>query len=327
LLPAPPDVGGIADTPIKSGVSPAPPKLRWRFVIALVATLGLILAMFSLVRFDVLLTTLVGADLRLIGAALLLVGVIVATTAWRWRLMLAATGVSMSMADSVFAVLAASALNSVSPSKAGDLIKVRALDGRAPTALVLGGLLAERVIDVAVLGAIAAFAAFATRNWLVVAGGAALVVIGACVCAGLLLSRRLRLSERWRRRFIDLGAAARVLQRRPGLLVLLALVTLTTWCTMTVLTWTLYHAVGATVSVLEIAVALPIAVVAGLAPLTIAGAGTRDAALVLLMAGAAAPAQSVAVGLLYTALVYVAPALVGAPALLRILAHRPSAPA
>lgn len=60
----------------------------------------------------------------------------------------------------------------------------------------------------------------------------------------------------------------------------------------------------------------------GLLPLSFAGVGTRDAALVLLLAGRAAPASALLLGVLFTSR-YVMPALVGATLLRRLAQPAP----
>lgn len=68
---------------------------------------------------------------------------------------------------------------------------------------------------------------------------------------------------------------------------------------------------------------MPLAVLAGLIPMTFAGAGTRDAAVVGLLAGYASAPAAAALGLLCTAR-YLVPALGGAPFFSRFLAQRAS---
>jgi glycosyltransferase 2 family protein len=91
---------------------------------------------------------------------------------------------------------------------------------------------------------------------------------------------------------------------------------------MILLVWLLYSGIGAEAPFLQVCRALPLAILAGLLPLTLSGIGTRDAALIVLMTPVATEAQSLAVGLLYTVIVYWLPALCGATVLRRALTSK-----
>lgn len=70
---------------------------------------------------------------------------------------------------------------------------------------------------------------------------------------------------------------------------------------------------------------IPVAIVAGLAPLTFAGVGTRDAVLVALAGGLIGAGTAAALGVLFW-LRYIVPGLIGIPLLPKFLrvtnAHR-----
>ena len=118
-----------------------------------------------------------------------------------------------------------------------------------------------------------------------------------------------RLREKLERLLRVLGA----LRARPALAAGVLLLTAVNWLASIIQTHLLLLAVGAPVSFLLTATVLPIAIFVGLVPVTIGGMGTRDAALVSLLASAATPAQALSVGLLYSFFGYWLPALLGLP--------------
>ena len=80
-----------------------------------------------------------------------------------------------------------------------------------------------------------------------------------------------------------------------------------------ILTRILFGGVNAAVPLGFTATALPIAIFAGLIPITLGGMGTRDTAMVVLFAAYASSSQALAVALLYSFFGYWLLAVVGIP--------------
>jgi len=76
------------------------------------------------------------------------------------------------------------------------------------------------------------------------------------------------------------------------------------WMTNISMTYFFYLALGAHVPLIVIVTYLPIAIFVGLIPLTIAGMGTRDAAIIKLFQPYARSVQSFGVSILYTVFGY-----------------------
>jgi hypothetical protein len=209
-------------------------------------------------------------------------------SAWRWRRMIAPVA-TVSLGESLRHTLAASALNLVVPSKLGDFSKaafVRVADGGKRQRLaVLCGV--EKAADLAALFVIL-FAA--TR------GRAAIAAITAIVVA-VVAHRRYGV-------FAVATAVLWTLHLAQIHCFLLAADVPTSW-TMT-------------------AARVPAALLAGVLPAAFCGIGTRDAALVWLFADVAPAATMAVVGML-TALRYVVPGLIGIPLLLSL--RQPAEPA
>jgi uncharacterized membrane protein YbhN (UPF0104 family) len=211
------------------------------------------------------------------------------------------------------AVMAGVALNAVTPGRGGDLARASFLASRrAELPVMVGVVLLERLADVGTLGLIS-LAASAVRPsaalpWAMTA------LLGAATAVGLLaVGRRVPyfagLGER-------VGRAAAQVHARPrataGLLTLSAL----SWVNNGVIMGACLHAMGARPTLLELASAVPIAILAGIAPLTVGGIGTRDGALAWLLAGPRSEAGAIlAGGLAYTALTSWLLALLGVMAL------------
>lgn len=207
-------------------------------------------------------------------------------SAARWR-RLAEPYCPLSLRDATRHTLAASALNLVVPSKLGDLGKaamcpVRSTRDRQRLA---GRVVWEKAADLAALGVLLLAGTLGVR------AGAHTILIAAL----LLLAARLRRGN-------PEGRLAAASSLAASSMLLWSLHLLQIQCFL--------HAAGV-VAPWELATArVPLAIFAGLLPLTLWGVGTRDSALIWLFADvASAPAMAV-VGLL-TALRYVIPGAVG----------------
>ena len=103
----------------------------------------------------------------------------------------------------------------------------------------------------------------------------------------------------------------RLLFSRPRVLAGAAALTACHWFTATLLVTLLFHGVGVPVQLGLVMTAMPIAVLVGLVPVTLAGMGTREAAMIWLFADVAMAPEVLSVGLLYTLFVYWLPGLLG----------------
>lgn len=197
------------------------------------------------------------------------------------------------------AILASVALNAFIPGRGGDLVRaVFLVDSRAMLPRGVGIVLVERLVDLAVLGGLAAVAALWTGALPYAALGGA-VTLGAAALIGLLsLGGR---SPVFRDKASRVAEAVDHLRARKGQVALATLASAGTWsCNVLVLGCCL-RAVGLHLPLPEVVSVAPLAILAGVLPLAPAGIGTRDLALVSLL-----PAQNadllVAAAFLYSLL-------------------------
>jgi uncharacterized membrane protein YbhN (UPF0104 family) len=217
-------------------------------------------------------------------------------------------------------------ISSFTPAKSGDLLKAYYLRDEIPVAVTAGALLAERAIDLAVWGVLSFVASVFVEQAVVTAFSAAVlggVLFFVCVLAPR--ADRLPISTRWRERLGLLFSSTRGVARRPRLLIALVCLTLVNCLATIAVTSILYDGVGAAVPWYVVTAALLPAMFAGLLPLTVAGMGTRDSALIMLFEGYATGAQSLSVGLLYAFFFRWLLSLLGLPLLRQALGERLSA--
>ena len=222
-----------------------------------------------------------------------------AVHAWRFRTVLNAIGYKVSWQRAFHLTMAAWPVSSITPSKTGDLIKAYYLRKEVPATVSAGSLLAERAVDVAVLGAMSLIgSAFFDKPAITAFSGLILLgIIGFFVVAPW--TRRFRLKPAWRERLDLILSSTYALSHSPTLLAATIGLTLLQWVATVLTAWILFQAVRADVPLLYIFAGLPPALFAGLMPFTLGGMGTRDSVIMLLFEGYSSSAQSLTVGILY----------------------------
>lgn len=260
----------------------------------------------------------VGAALATIPAnawilATLLTGSFPVFSALRWRLTLRAIGHEVSFFRCLAIVLGVSPLSAIAPSKVGDLLKAISFRGEIGILEVGGTVLTERALDVITLAALALLGSLVVGQALLARIAALIVAAG---ILGLLLLPLLVSSvpkATLRQKLERVLRVLHALRARPALAFGIVTFTVVNWLASVVQTHLLLHAVGGEPSFLLTLAVLPIAIFVGLLPITVGGMGTRDAALVALLAPTVAAPQALSVGLLYSFFGYWLLALLGLP--------------
>lgn len=287
-------------------------------------------------------------DVRRLGEAFatsdlvpLLIGVLMVVpitlvTAWRFTLLIP-DGAHVGTGESTRLVLATSSLNMVLPSKMGDLAKAWFLRERGAMSgsLALSCVVFEKACDLLSLLAwcVVGLALYPAKDALFWA-------MTAMVAGGLAVGLTLLRSQRAAHVFfatISRVAPRRVAGALDGLagdwaamhayfwrsgrrLVAITAISLFSWLLHLVQIWLFAVALSPIVPFLANIALAPLAILAGLLPLTFAGIGTRDAALIYFYAPYMAAPAGAALGLLCT-LRYILPAVGGLPFLHAYLAR------
>jgi uncharacterized membrane protein YbhN (UPF0104 family) len=318
--PAPP--AGVPDPVEESALPPRASGRDWgRMAILLLVTAVVFFLLFRNVSFASVLELVRGARPGLLLAGILITVSFPFLSAWRWKAIMDGLGWKLAGREAVSLIMACWPLATFTPSKGSDLAKAYFLRGRMPVSIVLGSVLAERLLDVLTL------LAFCLVGSLSFGWDALALASGALLSAGILgtaalLILRLPVPAKLRPKVDRLLSALRLVLRRPGLLSWVLVLTVANWLASVLQTWIFYLALGASVPFLSVLAALPAAIFVGLLPITLMGMGTRDAALIRLLAAHAAASVSLGVGLLYSLCGYWLPGLFGLPFLRFALRRR-----
>lgn len=294
-------------------------------IVGLIVSAAIVAFLWWRVDFNAIVAAMRQADALRLWLGIACVVPLTVVTAWRFGLL---TRTGLPVAASARLVLSASTLNLVLPSKMGDLAKALVLrnrygfDGQLSVSLVV----LEKAIDLAALlfwGVIA----------LVIVADGPLYWLAAVALAGLLGVLVLLLSPF---RFVPAllqwvggiapGKIGRAIGefadkwaettgwfwQTRGRAALVWGVSIALWAGHLVQIWMFAAALSPAVPLVGSMAAATLAILAGLLPFTMAGVGTRDAALIVLFAPWLSGAQGAALGVLAT-LRYLMPAIAGLP--------------
>jgi hypothetical protein len=260
------------------------------FALKLLGTVVLCAMLYRAVPWHAVVASAAQIDLGILSVGLLLFVPQTLASAWRWRRMLRPLA-DVSFADALRQTLAANALNLVVPAKLGDFSKV-AMVGDDPAVRKQAAVRAvlEKLGDVGML---------------LIAIGLGFLGLDVVQTIGLTVG------------FVLLLAVVRRLQS-PSF-------DYAMWIGSTAMLWTMHlaqlhffiRACGVDVTLATTLQRAPIALFAGLIPAAFCGIGTRDAALVWLFADVA-PALTMAIVGMLTALRYLVPGAVGIPVLMSL---------
>lgn len=304
-------------------------------LIAAAVSLAILAVIYDRIGAGPLLNAFAATDTDWLIVSLALVIPLTLATAWRLQLLMPA-GRRLSFGEATRLILAASSLNLILPSKLGDIAKAyfMAHDHGLRHSHSLSLVLFEKASDMLSLLAwcLVGLALYPDRGmlfWLVAGAVAALFallvffLVSHRFTAGLLGGVGRLLPPGLRRKTGSLADRLDELRHdlatSPGLVTRVAVVSLGIWLLHLVQTWLFVRALGTWMPFLDNLALAPLAILAGLVPLTFAGVGTRDAAVILLYGAHLSPAAAAALGVLFTAR-YLLPAVAGLPFVHRYLA-------
>lgn len=242
------------------------------------------------------------------------------TSAWRWLGVLRAQPeLRLPFTVALRAVMIANVLNSLLPSKAGDIMKAVYLRRRVGLTAGVGTVVLERLVDLAVLGAmgVAGWALGGAAWGLGVGLGLVTAVTGVLAALLMLPHTPLPLPERVRSKALGFSAVFVAWLRCPAAIVQTLAGSVATWGLCGLLVCALAAALRLDLAWSFAFSVYPLALLAGLVPLTISGVGTRDAAFVALLGTHVSLEAATLVGLGYTLFAYWLLSLICLPAVYR----------
>ncbi len=292
-------------------------------LLSLIISCAFLWIIFSRVNTSELIQSLQGIDFFYLSLALLLFLPLIIIPAWRWQYV-SKSKAHITLQESTRLILASSCLNLFLPSKMGDLCKAYFLNKHGHVAMSRGInlVLFERYLDTAALSVMALIgAALSSFNPSIRLGviSFSLLILTMLPIALVFftapgkhtgLRSRIKLPKKLQSFFDDTQNLLHELKRRPETLIILISVSLFLWFLHLTQFYFIFQALHSNVPCMHIFALVPVAIFTGMIPITAAGVGSRDAALLVLFSPYAPSSQIVIVGLFAT-LRYLVPGILG----------------
>lgn len=242
----------------------------------------------------------------------------------RWRFILLISGHKVPIKRTINIIMSVWPL-SILPGRLGDFARSYPLRKEVSAAVSAGATLFEKIIDIIVL------LIFSGVGFLFIgktAFSVILLAVAAAVLPALFLISPLIIN--YLPKFVSLKLSLiltvfkfKTLKNRYFFLAVLS--SAANWSASVLETWILFLAFGAALPIVLVISYFPLAIFIGLLPISIAGIGTRDSALIAFFINKATPAQSLAAGIGYSFIGYFLFAIVGIPFLIKEFGIKSSA--
>jgi glycosyltransferase 2 family protein len=219
-------------------------------------------------------------------AALAVYAIALTARGWRWHRIMRLAEIPHRRADAYRLTLVGYMGNNVLPARGGEVLRIAILGSRstAKRRTILGSILAERILDAAVLAAL-----FAVMTWFGVAGApvgqwpaslaAVALVVGGVALAGYLALRRRGRFERFNEKVRPVTRALKIFAHAEGLL--LASLSALIWSCEGITLLFVGHSIGLELHFFDSILIIVLASLLAAIPAAPGYAGTFDAGLIL----------------------------------------------
>ncbi len=227
----------------------------------------------------------------------------------RWLFILRTLHPKSKFHDSLISTMSASSLNSILPSKLGDLFKVYYFRNYGISQMV-GAVFTERLLDIITLTLLLIMGSLTLNKPIFVYISITIMLIF-IISMSLLYVLRKKLN-----RYLllkNLLYSINWIIKRPFKALILFLLSLLIWFSSIIQIYLLFLAVSADVSLLYFSSAIIIVIFISLIPITIAGMGTRESAILYLFSNFASNEVLLAAGLLFSFFRYWLLSILGIP--------------
>jgi len=308
----------------------------FRKILSIILGLSILALLYRHVRLGDIHQVFIGADWTFMSFGMVIFVPLILLTAWRLVQLVPAEH-RIDLGEGSKLILAASTLNMILPSKMGDLAKAYFLTDKSnlPISFAFSLVVFERFCDLFAIFFCCTIGLlfyrcnhpfFQILSWLAISGllVTALLILSKTPTLALLNFCSMLLPHNLSMKIARLASSWRELHTylwcEPLLVPKIILVSIGLWGLHLFQIWLFILALNASVP-FSVSISLTsFSILAGLLPLTFAGVGTRDAAILLLFKGFLSPPTAAALGLMCT-LRYLLPAVAGIPFLGRYVVY------
>jgi len=286
-------------------------KIRLIFLILI--TISVFYFIFSKIELGSVITVFRQADSTLLIYGLMVTLLFPIVMAKRWQVVLNQMNCNLSFKSALVITMSVFPFNAFLPSKSGDLVKALLIRKKLNASKTIGSVLAERSMDMLVLTVLSVCGLYLSKQYSLLM--VPLLIILA-ISSLVILSRfniKLRFADRWNRRINDLLLSLRIISKKKIVLIQVVLLTICSWILTFIQVILFFRAFSIDIPLPVIFGNIPLSIFVGIIPVTFAGMGTRDSAMIVLFSSYAPPAIMLSIGLLYSLTGYFILAVLGIP--------------
>lgn len=289
-----------------------------RFLVVTAVSIGLLWWVFSQLEPTELRVVMSDIQPKFAGVLVLMSVMIIFLTAFRWYGVMLTSDKRIDFGMALKTSAVGNTLNSVLPSKGGDLAKGLLSRQITGWSYGVGAVVAERLVDLTVLGVIGITGYWWYRYTLSLVVGGCLIgtgLVGLGVGMGVEKSGK---ASKWLPKMLygiasEVGRVVRGWRVRPRSLLITGLGSVAVWMVNLSVVKLLAMSLGAEVELAALMALTPVVVVVTLLPISLAGLGTREVAFVSLFGALVSEEAGLVMGLGYGLFTYWLVGLVGLP--------------
>lgn len=286
-----------------------------RIILMLVVTIAIFYWLFSRISFIESMRIIIKSNPYFILLSLLMILVSLFLIIIRWMLIIRSLYPKVRFMDSMISIMSALSLNSILPSKMGDIFKVYYFKEHG-VSRVLGAVFMERIFDIVSLALIVLMGSLILDKKIFVYIALA-IILAFILSASLIYLLRKKLKESKKYALLkNILYSINWIVQRPKKGITLLLLSLIIWFFSISQIYLLFLAISINVGFLYFSSAIIIAIFVSMIPITIAGMGTRESAIIYLFSSFATNETLLAAGLLFSFFRYWLWSIIGLPFLI-----------
>lgn len=284
-----------------------------------IVTLIIFYILFSNIDLDSVVNILAQSDISYLFLAIVLSMAIVLINVKRWQTILKIMDFSISYKEAFNVVMSTFPFASITPSITSDAFRAYYLKDRIRASKIMGSVLTERVLDFSIL----CMLLFVGIIWgeKIQFIGVALVLFSGIVLVAVIsyINPNLPIKQIWNERLHNILNSLSLLGKNKRQFSIIVSYSIIAWALSIIQIIIFFYALGIKIPFLSVVSNIPLAIIIGQIPITLGGAGTRDAAIIILFSGYARPEQLLGVGILFSFFRAWLLSLVGLPFLKRAI--------
>ncbi|KXS43611.1 MAG: hypothetical protein AWU59_1019 [Methanolobus sp. T82-4] len=294
-------------------------KKETKSLIAILATIVIFLLIFTRIDINSVIEELSKANLFYLAVSVIPMIFAIIIQSQRWQQILRSMGYAIPYFKCLHILMASFPLTSVTPSKAGDVIRGYYLRKEINPTRTIGSVLTERIFDLSVLILFSSIGiiVYGRYEFLFVIL-MSLLILGVIILI-LSLTSRFTMKKSIKDKVDNVTHSMRLLLKQKKVLLSILVSSILIWLLAIVQTLCFFYALDIEIPTIFIIGNIPIAIFIGMIPISLGGMGTRDAAIVILFSDYGTPSQLLSIGLIFSFFRYWLLAFVGIPFMKRMI--------